>query len=119
LLALAIHRTGNTIETLREEIDQVRLRAGNVLLQGHQDTIAEFMRSGELMVQDATADLPHTDKAGAAFQFIAAIIVASPALGMAQLKTGGASPAVILSGLLLLMAILTNIVSNNNEINLW
>jgi di/tricarboxylate transporter len=55
------------------------------------------------------------------------IVVASLALGSALLKTGGAeylaqvfvaitsgaSPAVILSGLMLLMAILTNIVSNN------
>ena len=55
------------------------------------------------------------------------IVVASLALGSALLKTGGAeylaqvfvavttgaSPAIILSGLMLLMAILTNIVSNN------
>jgi di/tricarboxylate transporter len=55
------------------------------------------------------------------------IVVASLALGSALLKTGGAdylaqvflvitsgsSPPVILSGLMLLMAIMTNIVSNN------
>ena len=55
------------------------------------------------------------------------IVVASLALGMALLKTGGAeylaqvflalvgnaSPAVILSSLMLVLAILTNIVSNN------
>jgi di/tricarboxylate transporter len=55
------------------------------------------------------------------------IVVASLALGSALLQTGGAeylaqvfvtvttgaSPAVILSGLMLLMAVLTNIVSNN------
>ncbi|MBT4038645.1 MAG: SLC13 family permease, partial [Rhodospirillales bacterium] len=55
------------------------------------------------------------------------IVVASLALGTALLKTGGAdylaqvflaiagdaSPAMLLSGMMLLMAILTNIVSNN------
>ncbi len=55
------------------------------------------------------------------------IVVASLALGVALMKTGGAdylaqlfvaatfeaSPSVVLSGLILLMAVLTNIVSNN------
>jgi di/tricarboxylate transporter len=172
LLVLAIHRAGSTLETLREKIEQVRLRTGDVLLvQGHNEKIAETKRAGELLVLDATADLPHTDKASTALLIMAGIIivaasglapiaisavcgvflmlitrcltwrhasmalstqvilivVASLALGSALLKTGGAdylaqvfvavtsgaSPAVILSGLMLLMAILTNIVSNN------
>lgn len=172
LLVLAIHRAGQEVETLREKIEQVRLRTGDVLLvQGHQDKITEIKHAGELLVLDATADLPHTDKATTALLIMAGIItvsafgiapiaisavcgvllmlltrcltwrhasmalstqvilivVASLALGSALLKTGGAdylaqvfvaitsgaSPAVILSGLMLLMAILTNIVSNN------
>ena len=172
LLVLAIHRAGSTLETLREKIEQVRLRTGDVLLvQGHNEKIAETKRAGELLVLDATADLPHTDKASTALLIMAGIIivaafglapiaisavcgvflmlitrcltwrhasmalstqvilivVASLALGSALLKTGGAeylaqvfvsvttgaSPAVILSGLMLLMAIMTNIVSNN------
>ena len=172
LLVLAIHRAGSTLETLREKIEQIPLRSGDVLLvQGHSDTIAETKRSGKLLVLDATADLPHTDKALTALAIMAGIVisaafglapiaisavcgvllmlgtrcltwrqaslalstqvilivVASLALGTALLKTGGAdylaqvfvaitagaSPAVILSGLMLLMAILTNIVSNN------
>lgn len=172
LLVLAIHREGSTLETLREKIEQIRLRSGDVLLvQGHHETIAETKRSGELLVLDATADLPHTDKALTALAIMAGIVivpafdlapiaisavcgvmlmlvtrcltwqqaslslstqvilivVASLALGSALVETGGAeylaqvfvaitagaSPAVILSGLMLLMAILTNIVSNN------
>ena len=172
LLVLAIHREGSTLETMREKIEQIRLRSGDVLLvQGHSETIAETKRTGELLVLDATADLPHTDKALTALLIMAGIVivaafglapiaisavggvllmlvtrcltwrqaslalstqvilivVASLALGTALLKTGGAeyiaqvfvsvttgaSPAVILSGLMLLMAILTNIVSNN------
>jgi len=172
LLVLAINRAGSTLETMREKIEQVRLRTGDILLvQGHNEKIAETKRAGELLVLDATADLPHTDKASTALIIMAGIIivaafglapiaisavcgvflmlmtrcltwrdasmalstpvilivVASLALGSALLNTGGAeylaqvfvsvttgaSPAFILSGLMLLMAILTNIVSNN------
>ena len=172
LLVLAINRAGSTLETLREKIDRIRLRNGDILLvQGHEEKIAEAKRGGEFLVLDATADLPHTDKASTALLIMAGIIivaafglapiaisavcgvllmlvtgcltwrhasmalstqvvlivVASLALGSALLKTGGAeylaqvfvavssgaSPAIILSGLMLLMAILTNIVSNN------
>ena len=172
LHVIAIHREGSTLETLREKIEQIKLRIGDVLLvQGHNETIAETKRTGKLLVLDATADLPHTDRAYIALLIMAGIVtvaalglapiaiaavcgvllmlitrcltwqqaslslstqvilivVASLALGQALLKTGGAeylaqvfvsttagaSPAVILSGLMLLMAILTNIVSNN------
>ena len=172
LLVLAINREGSTLETMREKIEQIRLRTGDILLvQGHNEKIAETKRAGELLVLDATADLPHTDKASTALLIMAGIVivaalglapiaisavcgvllmlitrcltwqqasmalstqvilivVASLALGSALLNTGGAeylaqvfvfvttgaSPAVILSGLMLLMAILTNIVSNN------
>jgi len=172
LLVLAIHREGSTLETLREKIEQIRLRSGDVLLvQGHKETIAETKRAGNLLVLDATSDLPHSDKAYIALLIMAGIVVvaafglapiaisavcgvllmlvtrcltwqqaslalstqvilivvASLALGSALLQTGGAeylaqvfvsvtagaSPAVILSGLMLLMAILTNVVSNN------
>jgi di/tricarboxylate transporter len=172
LIVLAIHRAGRTVETLHENIGSIRLRTGDILLvQGHADNIVELKRAGELLVLDATADLPHTEKALTALTIMAGIIVvaalglvpiaisavcgvllmlitrcmtwrdasmalstqvilivaASLALGSAMMETGGAeylaqlfvavtlgaSPAVILSGLMLLMAIMTNIVSNN------
>ncbi|MGI5309362.1 SLC13 family permease [Rheinheimera sp. WS51] len=172
LLVLAISRKGSTLATLREKIEQVRLRTGDILLvQGQDKHITEIKRAGDLLVLDATADLPYTDKAMTALFIMAAIIivaglglatiaisavcgvllmlltrcltwrhasmalstqvilivVASLALGFALLQTGGAeylaqvfvaltsgaSAPIILSGLMLLMAILTNIVSNN------
>lgn len=172
LLVLAISRKGSTLATLREKIEQVRLRTGDILLvQGQDKHITEIKRAGDLLVLDATADLPYTDKALTALFIMAAIIivaglglatiaisavcgvllmlltrcltwrhasmalstqvilivVASLALGSALLQTGGAeylaqvfvaltsgaSAPIILSGLMLLMAILTNIVSNN------
>lgn len=172
LVTLALHRVGATIRTQREEVGSVRLSVGDVLLvQGNRERIAELKRSGELLVLDATSDLPTTKRAPLALLIMAAIVVvaafgilpiaisatcgvllmivtrclswrdaaqalstqvilivvASLALGMALSKTGGAhylaqlfvsvsagsSPTVMLSGLMLVMAVLTNIVSNN------
>lgn len=172
LITLALHRAGRNVETLRAEVGDILLRTGDVLLvQGASEQIAKLKRSGELLVLDATSDLPHSDKAWLALTIMAGIVataamglvpiaisamcgvlimimtrclswrdatqalsaqvvlivVASLALGVALLKTGGADylaqlfvaatfgapPAAVLSGLMLLMAILTNIVSNN------
>jgi di/tricarboxylate transporter len=172
LVILALHRAGVVAQILRENVGDVRLRVGDVLLvQGTQERLSEVKRGGEVLVLDATSDLPHTRRAPLALAimagvvFLAAfgvtpiaisavcgvlamivsrciswrdsaqalntqvilIVVASLALGSALLKTGGAdylaqmflaitsgaSPAVLLSGLMLVMAIMTNIVSNN------
>lgn len=172
LVTLALHRAGMEIRTLRTDVGNVRLRIGDVLLvQGNRQQIAALKRGGELLVLDATSDLPHTRRAPLALLIMSAIIlaaalgalpiassavcgvlfmiltrclswrdaaralstpvimivVASLALGTALLKTGGAdylaqvyvsvsagaSPTLLLSGLMLVMAVLTNIVSNN------
>ncbi len=79
------------------------------------------------LVMILTGCLGWRDATGALSAPVILIVAASLALGTALLKTGGAeylaaifvalagdaSPAVVLSGLMLLMAILTNIVSNN------
>ncbi len=172
LVTLALHRAGLGIRVLREGIRDARLRVGDVLLvQGTRDQVAEVKREGELLVLDATADLPHTRKAPLALAIMVVvvlsaavgllpiaisavcgvlvmivsrciswrdaahalstpvilIVVSSLALGNALLQTGGAdylaqlfvaltagaSPAWILAGLMGVMAVLTNIVSNN------
>jgi di/tricarboxylate transporter len=172
LVTLALHRAGAEVRTLKKELGDVPLEVSDVLLvQGRREHIAELKRSGELLVLDATSDLPTTKRAPLALLIMAAIVivaafgllpiaisatcgvllmiatrclswrdaghalntqvilivVASLAMGMALSKTGGAeylaqlfvgvssgsSPTVMLSGLMLVMAILTNIVSNN------
>ncbi|MDZ7752470.1 MAG: SLC13 family permease [Gammaproteobacteria bacterium] len=172
LLTLALHRTGREKRALHGEVADVPLRVGDVLLvQGDQEDIADIKRRGELLVLDATADLPHTRRAPLALAIMAGIVVtaalgllpiavsalagvllmlltgclrwsdaaaslstavvmivvASLALGSALLATGGAdylarlylaisagaSPAVLLAGLMLTMAVFTNVVSNN------
>jgi di/tricarboxylate transporter len=172
LMILALHRAGWQLEALRTHVQEVQLRLGDVLLiQGAREQIAELKRRGDVLVLDATADLPSTRRAPLALAIMAAIIlsaalgllpiavsalagvllmlataclgwrdaaralntqvilivVASLALGAALLKTGaadylaqlfvhatrGASATGLLSGLILLMAVLTNVVSNN------
>ena len=56
-------------------VDEV-LRAGDVVLvQGKDEEIARLKDSGELLVLDATTDLPHTKKAPLAFAFMLMIVV--------------------------------------------
>lgn len=171
LVAIALHRGGKAIDLYRK-LGNVSLHVGDVLLvQGPRENISKMKKEGELLVLDATTDLPHSDKAHVALGIMASIIffaalgilpisvsalcgvilmlitrcmswrdaslalstqvvlivVASLALGEALLLTGGADylaqsfvavfsgapPVVILSGLMLLLAILTNVVSNN------
>lgn len=172
LVTLAIHRAGRVFESFHAGVRQVRLRIGDILLvQGARENIAGIKRTGDLLVLDATMDLPHSNKATTSLIIMACtvlvaaiglipiaisavvgsllmlltgclgwrdaqralsvqvilIVVVSLAMGAALIETGattyvaqvflhltyGAQPAVILSGLMLLMAVLTNIVSNN------
>lgn len=172
LVTLALHRAGRQLKRVHEDVKDIRLRAGDVLLvQGSGEQIANLKKSGEMLVLDATADLPRTRKAPLAMAIMAGIVLAaafgllpiavsalcgvllmiltgcldwrdatralssqvilvvaaSLALGVALLKTGAAEylaqvfvamagelpPIFIFSGLMLVIAILTNIVSNN------
>lgn len=172
LVTLALHKAGTTVQTLRENLGDIRLRVGDILLvQGAREQLAGIKREGDLLVLDATADLPTTGKARPALLIMALVIcaaalgllpiavsavagalamlltrvlawrdvgnalntsvimivVVSLALGIALTRTGatgfladlylfathGLSPHRVLAGLILLMALLTNIVSNN------
>jgi len=172
LATLALHQAGRRVHTYSREIGDIRLQIGDiVLVQGAREQLAGLKRAGELLVLDATADLPSTRKAPLALLIMALVIISaasgllpiatsavagallmllsgglawrdignalstqvimivavSLALGMALTRTGattwladlylaltaGLAPGLILSGLILLMALLTNIVSNN------
>ncbi|BAN68374.1 Na+:sulfate symporter [endosymbiont of unidentified scaly snail isolate Monju] len=172
LFTLALHRPGWQPRLLRRDIRDIRLKVGDiVLVQGSREQIARLKREAQVLVLDATTELPHSDRAPLALAIMAGIVlpaalgwlpivytalagvllmiatrcldwrdaahalssqvilivVASLALGKALLATGaadwlaglfvegtrGTPPAALLSGLMLLMAIFTNIVSNN------
>lgn len=172
VIVLALHRAGKELERYHGEIGDIRLNAGDVLLvQGPREQIASLGQIEEILVLDATTDLPFTRKASTALLIMVGIVLtaalgvlpiaisapcgtllmiftgclswrdatsalnaqvilivaASLALGAALLKTGGANylaqlfvalagglpPGYVISGLMLLIGILTNIVSNN------
>ncbi|MEK6594489.1 MAG: SLC13 family permease [Pseudomonadota bacterium] len=171
LVILAIHHARGG-QALKGDLGDVRLESGDVLLlQGTDERIAELRKSGNLLVLDATVDLPETrrarlalaimfgvvalaatgimpisisalcgvalmlltrcmdweDAASALSTSVILIVVVSLALGTALMRTGGADylaslyvavssgmpTVVILGGLMLVMAVLTNVVSNN------
>jgi len=172
IITLAIHRAGSHPKKLYDEIGDISLKAGDILLvQGPREQITGLKKERDFLVLDATADLPFERKAPLALLIMLGIVVsaalgflpiaisaslgalmmiftgclgwrdatsalnaqvilivaASLAIGVALLKTGGAdylaqlfvtlagdtSPVFVISGLMLLMGILTNIVSNN------
>lgn len=172
LASIALHRSKLQGRALLSGIRDTQLQIGDVLLvQGASEKIAELKQKGEILVLDATADLPHSAKASLALGImvsvvlvsasgllpiaisavcgvllmtiskclswkevgqavntqIVLIVAASLALGYALLQTGAAdalassfvvltqnsSVAVKLSGLMFVMAVMTNIVSNN------
>ncbi len=172
MVTLAIHRAGRVMKPEHYKLGDILLHIGDVLLvQGNREQLAEIKQSGQVLVLDATSDLPHSSKAnlslaimggvivaaatgvlpieisallGALLMILSGcigwrdvgqalstqvilIVVASLALGIALMQTGAtdylaqlflvavgdASPAVVLSSLMLLMAFLTNVVSNN------
>ncbi|MEQ8859383.1 MAG: SLC13 family permease [Pseudomonadales bacterium] len=172
LAVLALHRAGRDIWRAKEDIQDVILRQGDILLvQGPREQIGVLKQSTEFLVLDATVSLPTTSKAPLALLILGSVIVlaatgampiavsatagavllvltrcldmgtairsvsasvffvvaASLALGQALIATHAtdfitrmflsvtldAGPTVILSGLMLLLALLTNVVSNN------
>ncbi|MGI9326814.1 MAG: SLC13 family permease [Pseudomonadales bacterium] len=172
LVVLALHRGEKDIWRAKEEIQDVVLQTGDVLLvQGSVDQIATLKRGTDFVVLDATVDLPRTEKAMPALAILTAVVltaaiglmpiatsatigcvvllltrcitmeaalraispsvffvvVASLALGQALMLTGatqyitqvflavttGFAPWGVLSALMLLLAVLTNVVSNN------
>jgi di/tricarboxylate transporter len=172
LFTLALHRAGINILETTDDVDNVQLHVGDVILvQGSLVQISKIKRDGKLLVLDATVELPHTNRSGIALAImfgivimsalgilpiaisavsgvftmiitgcirwrdaaealsaqVILIVVSSLALGMALLKTGGAEylaqiflvlsgsapPPILLSCLMLVMAVLTNIISNN------
>jgi len=172
LMPLALHRARAASSQVTGDLNQILLRAGDVLLvQGSGDAIANLKDSGTMLVLDGTTTLPKThhakralfimggvilfaalgilpisvsalvglglmlatgclawrDAASALSIPVVMIIVTSLALGKALIGTGmadylaisfvhiasGLPAPVILSGFMLLMTIMTNVVSNN------
>lgn len=171
LLVLAHHRAEEHTD-IRKGMQHIRLEVGDVLLvQGHAERIQELKKDGDMLLLDATTQLPHTRKAPLALAIMGCIVLVSTlkilpvaysamlgvlimllsgcltwrdalraldskmillttaaiALSYAMVQTDGAlwlaqgfvqlvqgySGPVIVSGMILFMALLANIVSNS------
>jgi di/tricarboxylate transporter len=78
LMPLAIHRARAPSSQVTGDLNQIRLRAGDVLLvQGSRDAINRLKASGNMLVLDGTMDLPHTQKANVALAIMGAVVVAA------------------------------------------
>lgn len=172
LVVLALHRAGKDIWRTNEDIHDVILMPGDVLLvQGPADQIINVKSDDSFLLLDANMEVPRTNLAPVALAITAAvvvvaalgimpiaisaltgcalllitrcmdmqaairaispsvffIVVASLALGKALIETGAttyatevflywmadAAPWVVISALMMLLAVLTNVVSNN------
>ena len=86
LMPLAIHRARAPSSQVTGDLNQIRLRAGDVLLvQGSRDAINRLKASGNMLVLDGTMDLPHTQKANIALAIMGAVVVAA-ALGIVPIS---------------------------------
>jgi len=81
MMTLAIHRAGRHPKKVYDEIGDIRLKAGDILLvQGPREQIAGLKKEKDFLVLDATADLPYSRKAPVALLIMLGIVV-SAALG--------------------------------------
>lgn len=82
LLPLAVHRARTPASKITEDLNSIRLRAGDVLLvQGERKAIETLKASGSMLVLDGTTDLPHTHRAKRALAIMAFVVITA-ALGL-------------------------------------
>jgi len=82
LSPLAIHRARVPSSQVTSDLNQIRLRAGDVLLvQGSRAAIDKLKANGNMLVLDGTTDLAHTEKANTALGVVGFVIIAA-AIGL-------------------------------------
>ena len=103
LLPLAIHRAGAPNSKVADDLNAIRLRAGDILLvQGARDAIDALKSSGNMLVLDGTTDLPQTHRANRALAVLGFVVLAA-ALGILPISVS----ALIGVGLMLALGCLT------------
>ena len=96
LVVLALHRAGKDIWRPREDIEDVILQPGDILLvQGSREQIAGLKKSTEFLVLDASIDLPSTSRAPMALLILAAAITLA-ATGIMPIAVSAVAGAAIM-----------------------
>ncbi len=98
LLPLAVHRARAPSSQVTGDLNQIRLRAGDVLLvQGTSDAISHLKENGTMLVLDGATTLPQTHHAKRALAVMAFVVFAA-ALGIMPISVS----ALVGLGLMLL-----------------
>ena len=96
LVVLALHRAGKDIWRPREDIEDVILQPGDILLvQGSREQIAGLKKSTEFLVLDASIDLPSTSRAPMALLILAAAVTLA-ATGVMPIAVSAVAGAAIM-----------------------
>lgn len=75
---VGLHRPGTRAVAGQADIDEVRLRVGDVLLvQGGDDAIRKLKSRARLLVLDQSYELPRTERAPLALAILAAVVAAA------------------------------------------
>jgi di/tricarboxylate transporter len=99
LVPLALHRGGRHARSTGKELTDDVLEVGDVILvQGPGQEISKLRDSGELLVLDATTDLPHSEKAPWALLIMALVV------GMAALRILPIAISALLGVILMIFA---------------
>jgi di/tricarboxylate transporter len=78
IVPIAVHRGNVRRDVVRQDIENVRLRLGDVvLLQGTHAAMEELRGRGRLVVLDGSTDLPPVGQAGRAVAVLAMVVVAA------------------------------------------
>ena len=86
LMPLALHRARAPSSQVTDNLNMIRLRAGDVLLvQGSGEAISRLKDSGSMLVLDGTTDLPHTHNAKRALAIMGFVVLAA-ALGIVPIS---------------------------------
>ena len=96
VVTLAIHRKGKELEKHHDDIGDIRLMAGDVLLmQGPREQIAALKKGEDLLILDATLDLPFAGKAPLALIIMLGIVLTA-ALGWLPIAVSAACGALLM-----------------------
>ena len=76
VVPIAVHRAGSPAQVVQRQVEDLRLRVGDVLLvQGTHAAIEALRQNKRLLVLDGTISLPARDRAGRALMVMAFVVV--------------------------------------------
>ena len=96
LAVLALHRAGRMMDPRGASVADITLRTGDVLLvQGSTEQVQKVKQDNELLILDATSDVPKTRKASMALMILCAIVLCA-AVGILPIAVSASAGALLM-----------------------